>query len=229
MTLRILEIVKRGEGKKIEFKSIMPSGEKIAKTLIAFANTAGGKLIIGVADNGEILGINNFEVSEKMDRVSNIIHDMIYPMIVAEIYTYNIENRVLLIMETYPSPIKPHYLRRIGRMDGTYIRVGATNKKADFEFIQELERQKMNTSFDEDLWVKQDVTVDNEEIIKVLSESFKRKILDGDLDNLKLVKSVQNKKVYTNAVPILSDRGRFIVFFCCNFYGKSTQKRGIIK
>ena len=46
--------IQKGENKKLEFKEKLPSNENIAKTVIAFSNTAGGKLLIGVNDNREI-------------------------------------------------------------------------------------------------------------------------------------------------------------------------------
>ena len=55
----LLEKIKKGENKTLEFKEKLPSNESIVKTVISFSNTSGGQLIIGVNDDREIIGINN--------------------------------------------------------------------------------------------------------------------------------------------------------------------------
>ena len=52
------ELIKKGESKTLELKEQLPSAINLAKTVIAFSNTAGGKIIIGVNNNREIVGIN---------------------------------------------------------------------------------------------------------------------------------------------------------------------------
>ncbi|OGB28711.1 MAG: hypothetical protein A3F78_16250 [Burkholderiales bacterium RIFCSPLOWO2_12_FULL_61_40] len=49
----------------------------------------------------------------------------------------------------------PYYLKTAGKNNGTYLRIGASNRKADFEHIVELERQKRNLSYDEEAYREQ--------------------------------------------------------------------------
>ncbi len=219
--MMILDIIKKGEGKKTEFKRELPSSEKIAKTLVSFANIGGGRLIVGVSDNGEIVGINDLDITSQMDRISNIIHDLVHPVIIPDIYTFNIEDKILLIVEVFPSPIKPHFLKNIGKMDGTYIRVGATNKKADLEYIQELERQRLNISFDEDLWINQNEEINIDALIEILNRELKRPITEKDLLNLKLMRQQHGKKTYTNAVPIILGLFEHAHIKCARFKGNT--------
>jgi len=147
----LIDHIKKGEGKTLEFKEKFPSGEQIAKTIVTFSNTAGGKLIIGVNSNNEITGLNDDDRTGYQDRVSNIIHDVIHPATAPEIYSYNIDGKNILVVEVFPGPLKPYFIKNKGKFEGTYIRIGSTNKKADIEFIQELERQRKNISFDEEI------------------------------------------------------------------------------
>ncbi len=67
----ILDEIRKGENKQLEFKEVFPSAQAIAKTVIAFSNTSGGKLIIGVNKKGEIVGIkedNILQLEEKLLR-----------------------------------------------------------------------------------------------------------------------------------------------------------------
>ena len=61
----LLEIQK-GESKILEFKQQLPKGQQIAKTLIAFANSSGGKLIVGVTDDRQLVGIQDDILSCKI-------------------------------------------------------------------------------------------------------------------------------------------------------------------
>jgi predicted HTH transcriptional regulator len=50
--------IKEGEGQHLDFKQHISSAEKIARTLVAFANSGGGQLLVGVDDQGEIVGVD---------------------------------------------------------------------------------------------------------------------------------------------------------------------------
>lgn len=70
----------KGESKTVEFKAKLPDkSETYMKTIIAFANTSGGKLIIGIDDNKSIIGIDKDNIFEIMDKVTNAISDACEP------------------------------------------------------------------------------------------------------------------------------------------------------
>jgi ATP-dependent DNA helicase RecG len=115
----------------------------------------------------------------------------------------------------------PYYLKRDGKNDGTYIRIGATNRKASFENVIELERQKRNISFDEEL----DYSVEYENIdLKSLQEEFDKvnRTLDMDkLFNMKLIKR-ENGKIYpAKALLILLGYYENVAIKCSRFKGKT--------
>lgn len=91
----IHDLIKKGEGKTVEFKVNFLKNNQITKTICAFANRAGGYLVIGINDENKIIGLNNNQVNDYLEKLPNIIHDSIYPMLLPEIYTYTIE-------KTYP-------------------------------------------------------------------------------------------------------------------------------
>ena len=62
---------------------------------------------------------------------------------------YNIEGKLLLKIEIFPGSLKPYHLKKKGEIEGTYIRLGSTNRKADLDIIEELRRRRMNIGFDE--------------------------------------------------------------------------------
>lgn len=218
--MTIVDQIKKGEGKSLEFKELLPSSEQLCKTIIAFANMGGGKLLLGVSDHGETKGLADADPAAYSDRISNIVHDCIHPVVVPDIYTLSIDDKSIIVVEVYPSPLKPHFLKSKGKADGTFIRVAATNKQADAEYIQELERQRLNISFDEDIC--SDISFDEfdvEALIHILSERLQRVITNSDLFNLKLLKKQGDKVYLTNAAMIVSAGFDFVRVRCARFKG----------
>ena len=77
------EEIIRGESLNVVFmKSLPDKNEKILKTIVAFANSSGGKLIIGVEDDTrKIMGVDTAEVFSIMDRITDALSDSIEPKI----------------------------------------------------------------------------------------------------------------------------------------------------
>lgn len=141
------EILSQNEGKTLEFKENTKSIGKILKTVIAFANTAGGIIIIGVEDGTKkIIGVENILLEE--ERVASIIADSIEPMILPDIEILNYENNELLVINVPYLP-GPHYHKKAGMHTGTFIRLGSTNRLADNETIATLLRVAKHVGFDE--------------------------------------------------------------------------------
>ena len=85
MDSRLQDKIRAGESKVLEFKEILPQGDKIAKTVVAFSNTSGGQLIIGVGDDRTIKGIDpDVDIFALQDRVVSIIYDLCYPNILPD-------------------------------------------------------------------------------------------------------------------------------------------------
>jgi len=70
--------------------------------------------------------------------------------ILPEIYAQNINGKVVLVIEVFRGSLLPYYLKNKGKLKGTYIRIGSTNRLADERTIIELQRQRFNKSFDEE-------------------------------------------------------------------------------
>lgn len=87
--------IKTGESANTEFKVEVPKkSEKYIKSVVAFANTAGGKIIIGVDDKThEIVGVEKDEVFKIMDGITNTISDMCYPQIFPNIGVDTIDGK----------------------------------------------------------------------------------------------------------------------------------------
>ena len=217
------ELIAQGENRQLEFKEQLPKNESIVKTVISFSNTSGGKLIIGVSDERKIVGIGEENIFELQDKISSLIFDSCYPNILPEIYTVNIEGKLLLVIEVFRGNLLPYYLKKEGKNKGTYLRVGATNRQASFEMIVELERQRRNISYDEELNYEVKLSsLDLSPLYDVFKKVDKR--LDEEkLTNLKLIKEEHGRDYPSNALLILLGYHDHCMVKCAKFKGTTME------
>jgi predicted HTH transcriptional regulator len=223
MTNSIAQLIAMPEGKTLELKRDISSPRNILKTLVAFANTAGGRLIIGVEDESrEVLGVE--DPLDEEERICNFIADSIKPRLVPNVELISIGDKTLLRVEVYPSGSRPHWLKKEGPNEGVYVRLGSTNRKADRELIAELKRGAEGKSFDEQ--TLPDSTVDDLDF-DAATTCFERhrKLVKKDLESLRLVARHQGHLVPTVGGMLLFGKDRDMVFpdawvQCGRFIGK---------
>ena len=140
-----------GESKNIEYKITLPDkSEKYMKTIVAFANTQGGKLIVGIDDKThEIVGVANEILFQLMDGIANAISDSCMPQIIPDIEPQTIDGKTVIIVSVEAGKNRPYYLKSKGKENGTYIRVAGTSRQAFPEKIRELEMEGARISWDE--------------------------------------------------------------------------------
>lgn len=102
----IRDLIAQGEHDRLDFKFEITSARKIAKTLVAFANTEGGRLLIGVKDNGAITGVRSEEEFYMIDSAASMY---CRPEIPFESYHRTVEGRTILEIVVHPSADKPCY------------------------------------------------------------------------------------------------------------------------
>ncbi len=219
------------ESRRLEFKEAMPRGDRLARTVVAFANGAGGKIVFGVRNKPrEIVGIPDRELFALEERISNHLFDQCTPPIIPEIYIQAVEGKNLLVIEVFPGSQKPYYLKSKGRHKGTYIRVGSSNRLASHEMLEALERQKRKISFD--AIPVYDLTPSDLDLGRFKEDYEKatgRKLRDNHLKNMGLFVSERDQQWPTHAAVLLSDspiRRRFFPYAkveCARFKGADTK------
>ncbi|XVU22087.1 ATP-binding protein [Actinoplanes sp. CA-054009] len=204
----LLELLKRHEGKTLEFKRDLSSPGGVLKSIVAFANTSGGVILIGVEDGSRhVRGVT--DPLDLEERLANLISDQVSPRLVPELEIVPWRGSHVVAIQIFPSPTRPHYLEREGPLDGVYVRVGSTNRRADAELIEELRRYARGEAYDEQPMPE----LDSEAVdFRVASESFApvRKLRPADLETLRLVTTHQGRNVPTVGGVLLfgSDRER---------------------
>ncbi|MDR0575256.1 MAG: putative DNA binding domain-containing protein [Tannerella sp.] len=205
--MTIKEIIKQPEGRRLEFKEILPENADLANTIIAFANDAGGELYIGIRDNPrEIVGLPEEDLMKIEEQVSNIIFDRCYPAILPDITFLTEDDKHIIRVTVYRGSSPAYHRKDKGKQKGTYIRVGSSNRLADEEIIAELERRKRNVSFDSELIMDKPADELNLENFKQAYQDKTGDILDAQtLRKLELVKNMNGVEYPTSALILFSD------------------------
>jgi predicted HTH transcriptional regulator len=122
MTLQEVKVLAtKGEGLKIEFKKKAAHPDKIVRELVAFANTEGGDLLIGVDDDGTVSGQRFIE--EEIFVMEKAIRELILPPLEFEVFTIKLsEKKGVAVFRIPKSPDRPHFLQEKDRKQA-YIRV----------------------------------------------------------------------------------------------------------
>jgi predicted HTH transcriptional regulator len=102
------KLIAQGEGPTLDFKKTISSAKKIAKTLSAFSNTGGGRLLIGVKDNGKIVGCSG---QEELYMIESAAHNFSRPLITFEYTEHQYEDKIVLEIYVPKSPNLPHYAK----------------------------------------------------------------------------------------------------------------------
>lgn len=224
-----IEEIVHGESQNIEFKVTLPKdSEKYVKSIIAFANTQGGKLIVGVDDKTRrVAGVDEDALFKIMDSISNAVSDSCEPQIVPNIEPQTIDGKTVIVVSVAPGANRPYYLKSKGRDLGTFIRVAGTSRHAHREKIKELEMEGARVYWDELICIGYDVTEDAVEklctdIIKFRNEMGlpKREVTVTQLINWKLLKRENNSMLASNAFVLMtSDYFPFSKTQCAVFKG----------
>jgi Predicted transcriptional regulator containing an HTH domain and an uncharacterized domain shared with the mammalian protein Schlafen len=204
----LLEALRRPEGKTLEFKRDLSSPDGVLRTVVAFANTAGGTILVGIEDGTRhVRGV--VEPVALEERLASLISDSITPRVLPDLEILTYRKTHVVAVQVYPSATRPHHLTKAGPHAGTYVRVGSTNRRADDALVGEMKRFALGESFDERALPE----LDSEAIdFRVASESFDhiRPLKRRDLETLRLTTVHHGRKVPTAGGVILfgSDRLR---------------------
>ncbi|MDO4757387.1 MAG: ATP-binding protein [Parabacteroides sp.] len=120
----IVALIEEGEHLQLDFKFEVSDSKKIARTLSAFANTEGGRLLIGVKDNGHISGIRSEEEYYMIEAASKMYTR---PEVPFEATRWDINGKTVLEVYIAPSLDKPHAAPDKDDKFKAYIRVADEN------------------------------------------------------------------------------------------------------
>jgi predicted HTH transcriptional regulator len=199
---------------------------------VAFANGAGGTVIIGV--NGktrEIIGIDDSIRNKIYDEFPNSLYDSSSPSIFANIYEKNFGDKSVIIIEIPPSNKKPCFIKSKGIPKGVFVRVGSSTRRANEHVLEELYRDSKRISYDEEL-VEADLSILASKNIKAF---YKKNIDEERLQRDKFIsQTAPGRTTYKPTVAgtliFCEDPSEYVteaVILCSRFRG--SEGRNIIQ
>ena len=187
------------ESVSTEFKSIVY--DDIKKSVIAFANSGGGTLYVGIADNGDVVGLTDADAD--MMNVNNMLRDGIKPNVTLFVQSQvNQMDGVDIIKITIQRGTdRPYYLVGKGICpEGVYVRHGAASVPATDTAIRRMIRETDGDSYEKIRSIEQKLTFDSTK-----SEFTKRKVQFGN-SHMATLGVINTDKIYTNLALLLSDQ-----------------------
>ena len=187
------------EDKNTEFKREYV--EDIKKTLVAFANTDGGNLYIGIDDDGNTVEVNN--IDGVMLQVSNVIRDAIKPDLAmfCDITVETVQNKKVVKITVNRGTARPYYLSAKGiRPEGVYVRQGASSVPASESAILSMIRETAGDSYEEARSLIQELTFNEANIV------FENKQIPFGEAQKRSLGLIGEDGTYTNLALLLSDQ-----------------------
>lgn len=187
----------------------------IKKEIIAFANTNGGKIYIGVDDNGNAVGLKN--IKEDIEALSSMIKEGITTdlTLFTKISQEKVNNKNIIRLDIMEAPNKPYYLTEKGiKPSGVYLRLGNTSIPASEEIIKKMINESQNNSFETIISKTQNLTFDYTKSV------FEKHNIELNKSKMKTLNIINLKNEYTNLGLLLSDECPFSIK-CAIFNGKN--------
>ena len=183
------------ESERIEYKSQML--DDLYKEVIAFANTDGGVIYIGIDNEGNLTGID--DVDETYTRLTNGIRDAIAPDVTMFVRYVLQDNKVIRI-EVGEGSYKPYYLKAKGiKPTGVYVRQGASSVQASPDQIRRMIKESDGDNYEDSRSLDQDLT------FSAAETAFQRYGVEFSIEKYRALGITQND-IFTNLALLLSDQ-----------------------
>ena len=187
------------ENKTTEFKREYV--DDIKNTVVAFANSDGGTLYIGINDDGSVCGVQN--VDDTMLRVTNAVRDAVRPDITMFVECRNevMEGKPIVTVTVQRGTARPYYLHGKGiRPEGVYVRQGASTVPATDAAILNMIKETSGDSYESARSLNQDLTFDE------AAAFFKKRKVAFGKSQMRTLHLIGEDDNYTNLAFLLSDQ-----------------------
>ena len=187
------------ESETVELKRIVV--DDIKKEIVAFANCDGGKLYIGIEDDGTVIGLD--DADQTALQISNMIRDAIKPDLTIFVHyeTIEVDHRQILMVDIQRGTGRPYYIARKGlRPEGVYVRQGYSAVPASDAAIRQMIRDTDGERFEEMRSLKQDLTFES------TKNAFKQRGVDFGPQQMQTLKFLSCEGIYTNLGLLMSDQ-----------------------
>lgn len=187
------------ESETVELKEVVV--DDIKKEIIAFANCDGGKLYIGVRDDGTVIGLDNADSVSL--QISNMVRDAIKPDITMFLhYETIVENgKNVVVVDIQRGTDRPYYLAKKGmRPEGVYVRQGYSSVPATDTAIRRMIKETDGDRFEAMRCLNQNLT------FEATKKEFELRKTDFEPQQMRTLKLIDQDGLYSNLALLLSDQ-----------------------
>ena len=187
------------ESETVELKEIVT--DEIKKEIIAFANCDGGKLYIGVKDDGTVKGVDDADSVSL--QISNMVRDTIKPDVTMFVHyeTVKESGKEIVVIDIQRGTDRPYYLAKKGmRPEGVYVRQGCSSVPATDNAIRRMIKETDGDRFEAMRSLNQDFTFD------ATKKEFNIRKIEFGSKQMKTLKLIDQDGLYTNLGLLLSDQ-----------------------
>ena len=183
----------------IEFKRQI--ADSVKKDAIAFANTEGGTIYIGIDDDGSVIGVD--DTDDTMLRVTQMIRDNIKPDLIpfVRVQSDEVDGKSIVEVKVSVGSDRPYYLEKEGlRPKGVYVRKGSSSQPLSDQGIRDMIRETSGKSYEEGRSLNQNLTFTS------LIEELSARSIEFGASQMQTLKIVGDDGLYTNLGLLLSDQ-----------------------
>ena len=187
------------ESKTVEYKREYTDDIKYA--VVAFANTDGGKVFIGVEDDGRVCGVDHVDAT--LLRATNMIRDAIRPDVTmfTECTVSNMEGKSVIVISVLRGTARPYYLAGKGvRPEGVYVRQGSSSVPASESTILDMIKETCGDQYESARSLNQQLSFQN------ASAYFRKKNVEFGEAQMRTLHLIGEDETYTNLAMLLSDQ-----------------------
>lgn len=187
------------ESETVELKNVVV--DDIKKEIIAFANCDGGKIYIGIQDDGIVVGLDDPDSAAL--QISNMVRDAIKPDITMFLHYNTIEEngKKVVVVNVQRGTDRPYYIAKKGmRPEGVYVRQGYSSVPATDTAIRSMIKETDGDRFESMRSLNQDLT------FEAASTEFQLRGIEFGLQQMRTLKLVDQDGLYSNLALLLSDQ-----------------------
>ncbi|MDR0446059.1 MAG: putative DNA binding domain-containing protein [Oscillospiraceae bacterium] len=187
------------ESETVELKQIIV--DEIKKEIVAFANSGGGTLYVGVADNGEVIGLSDADAD--LTNINNMLRDGIKPDVTmfTQSRIEDIDGKRIVAVSVQSGTDRPYYLAGKGiRPEGVFVRHGASSVPATDTAIRKMIRETDGESYEKLRSIEQEL------VFSSANAEFTKRGVDSGAAQMATLGLFNADRIYTNLALLLSEQ-----------------------
>ena len=183
----ILERIELGEDSTTQFKENISNNTSLAEEIVAFSNASGGLIIVGIKDNGEIIGLSSNDIRRLNNMISNVSSEQVKPPVNPLTQTIKVFDKILMLIDIKQGINKPYCTN-----SGSYItKTGADKRRISQEELQRLFQESQKFHADELIVYGSKIDdIDSKAINNYYTEKYGEEIGSHDIDKNKILENL---------------------------------------